>query len=79
MLTRRSRRLADQRAWLNLQRAEASPLSPQQIDPIAYGGHPSNRHQPFALSLIPFDLNKSHEVPDQMITPKLVDTRKSGA
>lgn len=46
------------------------------MDAIVCVDHLPNKHQPF---LSQFDLNESYEISDQMIVPKVADTRKNGA
>lgn len=75
MQTCQSHRVLVQHARFSLQRAE-SLLSRRQMDAIVCVDHLPNRHQPL---LSQFDLNESYEISDQMIVPKLADTRKNGA
>lgn len=74
MQTCQSHRVLVQHARFNLQ-AE-SLLSRRQMDAIVCVDHLPNKHQPF---LSQFDLNESYEISDQMIVPKVADTRKNGA
>lgn len=74
MQTCQSHHVLVQHARFNLQ-AE-SLLSRRQMDAIVCVDHLPNKHQPF---LSQFDLNESYEISDQMIVPKVADTRKNGA